>query len=87
MKKNPMDLITDELKIQVEAIKNEIADQFKGTVPYRKEKVDNKQLVLEYDEFLDKPEIEQQLRQTAGNDTVEEYHRRMQKILGRDNAR
>ena len=81
--KNSMDVITDELKDQFKNIRKEAQLQFKGTNPYRKEKVDNKQLILEYQDFLEKPEIEQQLRQTAGDDTVDEYHRRMQTILGR----
>lgn len=82
MKQNKMDLVTDELKGRVNLALNEAKLQFKGTNPYRQEKVSNKERLDKYAQFT--PEIERTLIQGGvPPQVISNYHLKMQELIRR----
>jgi len=83
MTKNFMDLVTDELKGQIRQAQEEARLQFKGKDPYRKERVDDKQRLYEYDQT---PEEQKQFGRQNFPDQYAIYEEEIEKIRRRYNA-
>jgi len=79
MKENIFDRATDVLKERLNLGRGIIQERFKNTKPYRKEPMTREEQIY-YANQID-PELELQLRQTMGDDTIDEYYRR---IAGRN---
>ena len=84
MKNNIFDESSDELKRRLDAGKAELQSRFKGTKPYRKERVDPAEQLYEYNQIT--PEIEAHLRATMGDAVFENYQRKMEQIQRRYNG-
>lgn len=78
MKENRLDNITNLLKERITGIVGEAQKQFKGTNPYRKEKVSLDDQLAHYNTLT--PYMETSLRQSLGNEMVDSYKTRMEQI-------
>jgi len=72
------DLVVEELLNRHQIIKKELHDRFNKSKPFRQEPVDNKQLLVEYDEMT--PEKKQWLRQQFGDEAVMPYFEKLEKL-------
>ena len=77
VRKNRYDRIMDLMMTRIERVSDRMALEFKGTNPFDKEPVDKKQALFNWS-TLD-PEVQNQLRQTMGNEGIEDY---LQKLGG-----
>ena len=80
---NRMDRITDKLKERINRIGVRARGQFKGTNPYRMEKVSPEERIMNYQQLLDNPDIEQQLRTQVGNAPIDKMHLDMRELINR----
>ncbi len=78
MKENRLDNITDLIKERIGGIVGEAHKQFKGTNPYRQEKVSTDEQLSHYDTMT--PYLETSLRQSFGNQVVDNYKVKMEQI-------
>ena len=78
---NVFDIATDILKERLNLAFGELKEQFKGTNPYRKEPVSPKEQIYQYSQIT--PEMEMSLRQSLGDDVVDDYKFKMEKLLRR----
>lgn len=83
MRENILDIRTDKIKARVSRIVEKARIQFKGTNPYRKERIPDEERIMNYMNFLDNPEIEQQMRSEAGDEPVEQMHLNMKELINR----
>lgn len=83
MRENRLDNITDKLRVRVNRIIGHAEKQFKGTNPYRMEKVPDEERITDYYDFLDNPDIEQQWRMEAGDGPVDKYHQDLRTLINR----
>jgi len=82
VRENRMDTITDRLKERLGRITLNAQKQFKGTNPYRQVQVTPEERITGYMDYVQEPEIEQNLLQ-QGTDPmqIQKYHSDMQKLI------
>ena len=78
-KKNEFDAAVDILLSRQEDATKELMRRFKNTRPFRQEPVSRKEMILDYDDLMNR---EPQLRQEFGDETVEKYKENMSQVLG-----
>lgn len=71
MKKNLLDLSTDILKERITSAQAILAQEFKGSNPYRQKPVDNKERLLTFSQFT--PEQIREARAAFGDDAMDSY--------------
>lgn len=81
MKQNVLDLSTDILKSRIQSAYNVIREQYKGTNPYRQSPVSARETLYNFSQIP--PEVLQQARATMGDDAVDMYLAKIQKLEGR----
>lgn len=83
MEKSFIEDATDIILDTVKDVRLEIKEMFKNTTPYRKERVSNEERIMNYNDFINNPDIEQQWRLEAGDDAVDKYHLDMHELINR----
>jgi len=78
---NRMDRITDKLKERITRISVRAQGQFKGTNPYRMEKVSPEERIRNYMNIT--PDIRQQLSAQFGEDSVTKMDAEMHELINR----
>jgi len=81
MKQNKMDLVTDLVKKRIKLAFGEAKEQFKNTNPYRQEPISTEEQLYHYSQMT--PELEFTMRQSIGDDMVNDYKMRMEKLKRR----
>lgn len=81
MRENRMDGITDILKARVNRIVGNAHNRFGGSIPYRQVQVTPEERIMGYMDYLQEPEIEQELLQQGEGASVQKYHSDMQKLI------
>jgi len=75
VKENFYDSVLSGILGIIDGISDGVSEEFKGTNPFDKEPVDRKQALFNWSN-LD-PEVQNQLRQTMGNEGIEDYLRKL----------
>lgn len=75
------DLVVDELLKRQTLVKEELRERFRKTKPFRQEPISAKESLVQYDEMT--PEIETMLRKEFGNDVVDNYISKNEKLKER----
>lgn len=84
MRKNILDTVMDELGRRRELVKQSLHKDFKNTNPYRKVPISPKEQIMDYVDYLENPEFEQQfLEQGVDPMVIQKYHSNMQNLLRR----
>lgn len=83
MKENIMDIAQDILSERLGEAKGVIKTMFKGSIPYRQERVPDEERIMNYYDFLDNPDVEQQLRLQDGDEVVDKYHYDMRELINK----
>lgn len=81
MRENRMDRITNKLRKRVDRLLGSAHKQFKGTNPYRKERIPDEERIMNYMNLT--PDVEQELRGQFGDEQVEKMHLNMQELITR----
>lgn len=82
MKENLMDVASDILKERLGNAKIEIQKMYKGTNPYRMEKVPDVERIQQYLGWQGTPQ-EQEFRQQFGDEAVEKIHLDMHELINK----
>jgi len=80
MKENIFDEATDILKERVRDVGAEFKRRYGKTKPYRKEPVPKEDLLYDYNQM--DGDMELSLRQSMGDEIMDDYVRRMEKLKG-----
>ena len=72
------DLVVEELLERQKLVKSELRERFRKTKPFRQEPISPKEALVEYDEMT--PEIEGMLRKEFGDEVVNSYIAKNEKL-------
>ena len=81
MRENRLDIITDKIKARITRITANAQKQFKGTNPYRKERIPDEERIMNYLNLT--PDVEQEMRMQFGDENIEQMHLNMQELMRR----
>ena len=81
MRENRLDVITDKIKARITRITANAQRQFKGTNPYRKERIPDEERIQSYLNLT--PDVEQELRMQFGDEPIEQMHLNMREMINR----
>ncbi len=85
MKENPYDRVVTKTQKRIESVSDRIARNFKGTNPFDKEPLDDKELVMSHDMLT--PQDVKELIDYHGYETVNELFGEIEGIRSRMEAR
>jgi len=81
MRENILDIRTDKIKARVNRIVKTAQRQFKGTNPYRKERIPDEERIQNYLNLT--PDVEQEMRTQFGDGAVDQMHLNMSELINR----
>ncbi len=81
MKRSIPDVATDKVLQMREMVKGKLSAEYKGTRPYRQDPVSPREQLYQYSQIT--PEIIMSLRQSMGDDVVNEFLGKMQVLQKR----
>ena len=80
-KKSVPDIATDKILQMREMVKRKLTAEYKGTRPYRQDPISPREQLYQYSQIT--PEILMSLRQSLGDDTINEFLGKMEKLKER----
>ena len=83
MEDSIFELAVNELLERQALVKAELRKRFKGVKPFRMEKVTDEELIMNYQQILDNPDIEAQLRAEMGDEPIDKLHTDMHELINR----
>ena len=81
MDKSIYDLVVDELVSRQKDVRVELSNRFRRTKPFRTQKVSNEELLYNYSQIT--PEMEMSLRQSMGEEAIDDYNIKMENLKRR----
>ncbi len=78
MEKSIYDMVVTELLNRQKAVRVELSNRFRRTQPFHTEKVPDRELLYNYNKIT--PEMELSLRQSMGDDVMDDYKGKMVKL-------
>ena len=81
LKRGIPDLATDKIIQMREMVKGKLSAEYKGTRPYRQDPISPREQLYQYSQIT--PEILMSLRQSLGDDVIDEFLGKMAKLKER----
>ena len=81
MKRSIPDTATDKIIKMREMVKGKLSEEYKGTRPYRQDPIPPREQLYQYSQIT--PEVFMSLRQSLGDDNVNEFVMKMEKLKER----
>ncbi len=83
VRENSFDRVTDKVASKVGRAKAKVHSYFKGTNPYRQEPMSDEDRITNYMKWANNPEMEQELRQQFGDESIDTIRNNMHDLINR----